>query len=84
MKNPELVLELIVGAALAWAVCRLIYHVVLGWKVHGFKERTLRRWDRRGRIPFWARRLRPKLHFCCELDYALIDEKPEFCSCVKE
>lgn len=49
----------------------------------GFRERTLRRWDRRGRVPFWARWLRPKLHFCCELDYALIDEKPEFCNCVK-
>lgn len=72
-----------VGLGIA-AVLVFIAATIAKWRDYGFSERTLRRWDRRGRIPRWARWIRPQLHFCCELDGALIDEKPEFCSCVPE
>lgn len=38
-------------------------------------------WDTRGTFPVWARWFWPELHFCLELDGALVIDSPDFCEC---
>jgi len=46
------------------------------------------RWDDKGRVPWWARLVWPRLHFCAELDGLLFgdespDDEPFLCGCLR-